>query len=156
MSINLTLFGQMITFALFVWFTMKFVWPHIESAMKERQLKITQGLDAAEQAKRDVDFAQHKAMDIIKEAKQQALVMLEGSNKRAFEIVEAAKEQARVEGIRLIEHAKTEIDKQANSVRRELSHHVGALALEMSEKILKRSINKDVHRDLLNAVVEEI
>ena len=27
MNINLTLFGQMVTFAIFVWFCMKFIWP---------------------------------------------------------------------------------------------------------------------------------
>jgi len=155
-SINLTLFGQMITFAFFVWFTMRFVWPHIETAMKERQLKIANGLDLAEQAKRDLDHAQRKSIEIIREAKQQATVVIESSNKRALEIVESAKEQARAEGVRLLDHAKADIEKEANSVRRDLQHHVGELALEMSEKILKRTINKDMHRDILDTVAEEI
>ncbi len=82
--------------------------------------------------------------------------MIESSNKRALEIVDTAKDQARIEGVRLIEHAKADIEKQANGVRRELQDHISALALEMAEKILKRTIDKDVHRDLLTNVVEEI
>lgn len=156
MSINLTLFGQMITFAIFVWFTMKFVWPQIETAMSERKAKIADGLAAAEQAKTDLDQAQHKAVEIVREAKEKAASVIEGSNKRALEIVEAAKEQARAEGQRIIDHARADIDKQAGAVRRELQHHVGDLALQMSEKILKRSINKDIHRDILDKVAEEI
>ena len=50
MNINLTLFGQMVTFAFFVWFCMKFVWPVIIEAMEERQKKIADGLDAADRA----------------------------------------------------------------------------------------------------------
>ena len=49
MNINLTLFGQAITFAIFVWFTMRFVWPPLTAAMQERQQKIADGLQAAEQ-----------------------------------------------------------------------------------------------------------
>ena len=54
MDLNLTLIGQMITFALFVWFTMKFVWPPITKAMEDRQQQIADGLAAAEQGKRDL------------------------------------------------------------------------------------------------------
>jgi len=48
-NLNLTLLGQMISFAIFVWFCMKYVWPPIMSALEERQSKIAQGLaEAAE------------------------------------------------------------------------------------------------------------
>ena len=48
MNINLTLFGQMVSFALFVWFTMKFIWPPIVKALEDRKKKIAEGLAAAE------------------------------------------------------------------------------------------------------------
>ena len=51
MSINATLFVQMIVFAILVWFTMKFVWPPIANALDERAEKIAHGLAAAEHAK---------------------------------------------------------------------------------------------------------
>ena len=156
MSINLTLIGQMITFALFVFITMKYVWPHIEQAMKERQAKIAEGLAKAEQASRDLELAQHKAVEILREAKLKASQVIESGNKRSVEIVEQAKELARVEGKRLIDHAQADIEKQANSVRRELMQGVGVLAIEKSEKILKQSINPDMHRDILDTVTEEI
>ena len=76
MNINLTLFGQMVTFAFFVWFCMKFVWPVIIEAMEERQKKIADGLDAADRALRDLELAQNKATDQMKEAKQEAPVLL--------------------------------------------------------------------------------
>ena len=40
MDINITLVGQMITFAVFVVFTMKFVWPPLRKALDERREKI--------------------------------------------------------------------------------------------------------------------
>ena len=83
MNINLTLFGQMVTFAIFVWFCMKFVWPVIITAMEERQQKIADGLDAADRAMRDLEAAQDKATDQMKEAKQEAAGIVDQANKRA-------------------------------------------------------------------------
>ena len=60
MNITLTLFGQTIAFAIFVWFCMKFVWPPITAAMAERQKKIAEGLDAAGRAQRDLSLAHEK------------------------------------------------------------------------------------------------
>ena len=54
MSINATLFVQAIVFAILVWFTMKFVWPPIASALDERAQKIAQGLAAADHAKTEL------------------------------------------------------------------------------------------------------
>jgi F-type H+-transporting ATPase subunit b len=43
MNINLTLFAQMIAFAVFVGFCMKYVWPPIVTALAERKAKIAEG-----------------------------------------------------------------------------------------------------------------
>ena len=50
MNINLTLLGQSITFAVFVWFCMRFAWPPIKAMMAERQATIASGLRAAQDA----------------------------------------------------------------------------------------------------------
>jgi F-type H+-transporting ATPase subunit b len=48
MNINLTMIGQLMMFAMFTWFCMKFVWPPIVAAMEERKKRIESGLIAAE------------------------------------------------------------------------------------------------------------
>ena len=72
MNINLTLIGQMVFFALFVLFCMKYVWPPIMNAMKERADKIADGLAAADRASHDLELAQEKAVERLKEAKEEA------------------------------------------------------------------------------------
>ena len=54
MNINLTIFGQVVSFAIFVWFCAKFVWPPIVNAMQEREKKIADGLAAADRAVLDL------------------------------------------------------------------------------------------------------
>ena len=72
MNINLTLIGQMLAFVAFVVFCMKYVWPPILAAMQEREQKIAEGLAAAEQAEQDLELAKEKAVERLKEAKEEA------------------------------------------------------------------------------------
>ena len=60
MDLNITLIGQMITFAVFVWFTMKFVWPPLMSVMEERRKQVADGLAAAERGHQELEQAQQK------------------------------------------------------------------------------------------------
>ena len=60
MTINATLLGQAISFALFVLFCMKFVWPPLIGALRERQATIAEGLAAAEKSAQAQELAQRR------------------------------------------------------------------------------------------------
>jgi len=71
-SINATLIGQMITFALLVWFTMKYIWPPLFDSLEERKKKIADGLAAAEKGQEEILLAEKRAKGVLKEAKEQS------------------------------------------------------------------------------------
>lgn len=156
MNINLTLFGQMVTFAIFVWFCMKFVWPVIITAMEERQQKIADGLDAADRAMRDLEAAQDRATDQMKEAKQEAAGIVDQANKRANQIVDEAKQQAITEGDRLKIAAEAEIEQEINRAKEELRASVAGLALAGAEKILEASIDDKANRALVDNLASQL
>ena len=81
MNINLTLFGQMVTFAIFVWFCMKFIWPILLTALEERQKKIEDGLNYAEKASRDLANAEQEIDAKLDEAKVEASSIIDQANK---------------------------------------------------------------------------
>jgi len=155
-NINLTLIGQMITFAIFVLFCMKYVWPAITNAMETRANKIADGLDAADRAMRDLELAQNKASEQMKEAKQEAAALIEQANKRASQIVEEAKDQARAEGDRLKSSAQAEIEQELNRAREELRGQVAALALAGAEKVLGASIDANANRELVDKLAAQL
>ena len=101
MNINLTLIGQMIAFVCFVVFCMKYVWPPILAAMAEREEKIADGLAAADRASHDLELAQEKAVERLKEAKTEAAGIIDAANKRGSQMVEEAKGAAVVEADRV-------------------------------------------------------
>ncbi|PCH51855.1 MAG: F0F1 ATP synthase subunit B [Cellvibrionales bacterium] len=156
MNINATMLGQVISFAIFVWFCMKFVWPPLIAAMEERKAKIADGLDAADRAMRDLELAQNKATDQLKEAKQEAAVLIDEAKKRASQIVEESKDKAREEGERLITAAQAEIEQQSNRAREDLRSQVAVLAIAGAEKILERSVDDDANRALVDQLAAQL
>ena len=156
MNINLTLFGQMVTFAIFVWFCMKFVWPVIFLAMEERQQKISEGLDAADRAVRDLEAAKSKATDQMKEAKKEAASIVDQANKRASQIVDEDKQQAVAEGDRLKVAAEAEIEQEVNRAKEELRASVAGLALAGAEKVLEASIDDKANRALVDDLASQL
>lgn len=156
MNINLTLFGQTIAFAIFVWFCMKFVWPPITSAMQARQKKIAEGLDAAGRAQRDLQLAQEKASHSLRETKEQVAQILEQANKQANSIIEDAKQQARAEGERLVAGAHAEIEQEVSRARDQLRTQVAALAVLGAEKILESRVDAKAHNDLVDKLASQL
>lgn len=156
MNINYTLIGQMIFFAAFVLFCMKYVWPPLLGAINDREKKISDGLAAADRASKDLELAQKKAVSELKEAKEQAAEIIEQANKRSNQIIDEAKETAREEGDRLISAAKAEIEQEKNRLKEELRGEVAAIAIAGAEKILGSEIDASKHSELLDKLATEI
>lgn len=156
MSINATLLGQAISFALFVWFCIKFVWPPLMNAIEERQKKIADGLADAGRAAKDLELAQAKATEQLKEAKVTANEIIEQANKRKAQIVEEAKAEADAERAKIIAQGKAEIENERSRVKDDLRKQVAVLAVLGAEKILERSIDEAAHSDIVNKLVADI
>lgn len=156
MNINATLLGQMLTFAVLVWFTMKFVWPPIMKALDERQRKIADGLAAAERARQDLANAEKRAAEIERDARSKAQEMLAAADKRAAAIVDEAKVAAKGEADRIVAGAKAEIDQEAQRAKDQLRSQVAALAVAGARKILAREIDPKAHADMLAGLEKEL
>lgn len=156
MDINATIIGQFFTFSILVWFTMKYVWPPITKTLHDREQKIAAGLEAAEQSKRELEMAEHKAFSIIRDAKQQASQIIEQANLHSAHLVENAKTQAKVEGQRIVELAQSEIEREVTQAKAVLKNQFATLAVVGAEKIIQRKLDPSIHDELLNELAAEI
>lgn len=156
MNINLTLVLQMVAFAIFVAFCMKYVWPPLLKAIQDRQAKIAEGLAAAEKAEHDLELAKEGAAHALKEAKAEAATLIEQAKKRHSEIVESAKEDARVEADRILAGARAEIEQEVNRAREQLRSQVASLVVAGAEKIIERNIDADKQNDIVEKLVAEL
>ena len=156
MNFNATLIGQSITFIVFVWFCMKFIWPPIMSALSHRKERIAEGLAAADRGKHEQELAQKKATQKLQEAKQQAAEIIARAEKRGAEIIEEAKNQAREEGEGLKAAAQAEIEQEVNRAKEALRSQVVEIATAGAGRILKRELDKTANDELIRDLVSQI
>ena len=149
MNINLTLFGQTISFIFFVWFCLKFIWPPIINALEERKKTIADGLAAGEKGHHELVLAKEHFVELTKEGKQEAADIIALAHKRGDEIVEQAKESAIEEGDHILAAARAEIGQERTQAREQLRKEVAALAVAGAEQILLREVDQKAHNEVL-------
>jgi F-type H+-transporting ATPase subunit b len=155
-NINLTLIVQMLVFAALIGFTMKYVWPLILGAMDERSKKIALGLAAAEKGQEQLKQAHQEAEVIVRAARERAQKIIDQAQQRANESIEAAKGTATSEGQRLVAAAQQQITLESTRARETLRHEVGQLAVQVASKLLEREIDAGAHADLIDKLAAQI
>jgi F-type H+-transporting ATPase subunit b len=156
MNINLTLLAQAISFAILIWFTVKFVWPPLLTAVETRQKQIADGLAAGERGRHELELSAKRASQELHGAKEKASEIIAQAEKRATEIIEEAKNNAKAEGDRIVAGAKAEIDQEVNRAKEGLRQQVATLAVAGAEKILRREIDAKAHAEMLGAIAQEL
>ena len=156
MNINLTLIAQAVSFAVLIWFTVKFVWPPLLNAIETRQKEIADGLAAGERGRVELEQASKRSADAVNEARQRASEIIAQAEKRAAAMIEEAKGSAKTEGDRIVAGAKAEVEQEVNRAKEGLRSQVAALAIAGAEKILRKEIDAKAHDDILNAIAKEL
>jgi len=156
MSFNLTLIAQALTFALFILFTVKVVWPFMLRAIEARQKTIADGLAAAEQGHKSLESSKRQAGEAIDQARGRSSEILAQAEKRASQMIEEAKNAARQEGEREKAAAKAEIQQEVSRAREQLRDQVAALAVAGAEKILRREVDARAHAELLDGIKKQL
>jgi F-type H+-transporting ATPase subunit b len=155
-NINLTLIVQMLVFALLIFGTMKYVWPHILNAMEERSRKIAQGLAAAEKGEQELTEARGKAETIVREARERAIHIIEQAQHRASDLVEQAKSAASSEAAHIVTAAQQQIELDTTRARESLRREVAGIAVRAASKLLGREVDARTHADLLDKFTAQI
>jgi F-type H+-transporting ATPase subunit b len=156
MNINLTLFAQALTFAAFIWFTARFIWPPMMRAIEARQKVVAEGLAAAERGRRELEMSAQHAEEALREAKSRAQEIVAGGDQRAQQIIEEAKQAAKQEADRMLAAAKAEIEQEISRAREQLREQVAAIAVAGAERILRREVDRRAHAELLTQLRQEL
>ena len=156
MNINLTLLLEMVVFAIFVWFTMKFVWGPIVGVLDERKASIADGLAASEKGLKAQETAKELAVQEIKKAKQEAAEIIAQAKSRDTQMIEEAKGKASEEADRIMAGAQAEIDQEVNRAKDSLRTQVSELAVAGASKILGKEVDAGAHKAALKELIAQI
>ena len=156
MNLNATLIGQLIAFAIFVWFCMKFVWPPIINAIETRQSQIANALASAEEAKKEQADNKALAEQEISNAKIKAQEILDAANKRRNEVLDEVKIEAEELRAKIIEQGYAEVEAERKRVQEELRVKIASLAIAGAEKIVGRTVDEAANNDIIDKLVAEL
>jgi F-type H+-transporting ATPase subunit b len=156
MNITLTLIAQAVAFALFIWFTVKFIWPPLMRAIEQRQKQIADGLAAGERGKQELEAAGKRAHEELAKARDRVGEMIGSAERRDAQMLDEAKAAARAETDRILAAAKADIDQQVARAKEMLREQVASLAVAGAEKILRREVDAKTHSELLSQLKKEI
>ena len=156
MDINATLLAQALAFAILIAFTVKFIWPPLMNAIEERQKKITEGLAAAENAKKEVADARAKEEEIIREARAKAQEILDRAHSTSNQLVDQAKAEGAAEKARQLTAASQEVETLAHHAKSQLRESLAGLVIKGAGKLIQKEINPESHKQLIDQLIAEI
>ncbi len=156
MNINATLLAQAVVMIVFVAICWRYVYPPILSVMKEREKKISDGLEAAKKADDSLEEAKlafEKELDL---AKGEAAEILDKANTRASKIVSDASAKAEAEAEKILSSAATTIENETNKAKEELRQQMSEIIIDTTQKILSSEISEEKHEEILKKAAEEL
>ena len=130
------LFWNTITFLILLFLLSKYAWKPIMKSVKEREASINSALEAAEEAKKEMQNLKANNERLLAEARVERDLMLKEAHEMKDKIVAEAKEEAQREGDKLIKQAKDLIDSEKKVALAQLKDQIAALSIEMAQKIM--------------------
>ena len=137
------LFWTGLVFCSLLFLLAKFSWKPILGAVNAREEKIAEALDLAEKTKAEMKTLKAENEALLKEARAERDKMLKDARKQADSYIDDSKGKAKEEALKIITDARDSIQNEKNAAITELKSHVGALSIEIAEKIIQNELSKD-------------
>ncbi len=126
-----------------------FAFGPISRMLAERRDRIEQGLQDAEQSRREREAAAQEHLDAISDARREAGEIVARAQKAAAELRESDLAATREELGRMRERAMADIQTEKQKAISELHDEVAALAMAATARILKEGISPEVQRQVI-------
>ena len=150
------MFWMTLTFLVVLCILWKFGFPVITNMVAERKAFIDDSLRKAHEANERLANIQKEGESILQEAREKQAQLLKEAAETRDAIVEKAQEKARLEGARLLDDAKAEIEQEKKAAIADIRQQVATLSVEIAEKVLKAKLQGDkAQMDLINRMLDD-
>ncbi len=153
MNVTATLFGQMITFVIFVWFIKAYLWEPLTKAMEDRTNKIADGLASAELGEKKIKDAEEHYKVQVEEAKNKASEIIGGAEQQSKNIIDTARDIAKEEAAKVAKSHEQQLEQETNAAREKLKADVAELSLLCAEKVIAEKVDKKEHDKIIKEVI---
>lgn len=135
----------------------KFAWKPILATLKERETSISDAILSAERVKEEMAQMKAEHEHVLAEAKAERSKILKEAKDAKDQIIAEAKAQAQAEAKKIINEAYTAIDNQKMAALTDVKNQVGALVIEVAEKVLRKELaDKSAQEQYVKQLAGEI
>lgn len=145
-------FFTIFNFLLVFWLLKRYLFGGIFKTLEERKVKIKEGLEVAEKAKKELEQAQVEASKIIAQAKEEA----EKIKKTAEEIQEQLITKAKSEAEKIIKEARVTLEQEKKEIRKEMYVQLIDLVSLATRRVLEGVVGEEEQRLLVEKAVSKI
>jgi len=151
------IFWQTIGFLVLLFLLTKFAWKPVMKSISERERSIEDALDSAEKAKEEMARLTSENEQLLIQARSERDAILKEAKELKDQIVLDAKTSAEIEGAKMIEKARLEIDHQKHLALVEVKNEVSTLALDIARKVLNKDFQDQSNQEqLVNELLKDI
>ena len=149
------LFWTLVSFTILYLILRKFAWGPILGAVKEREESIKAALDAADNAKKEMENLKADNEKILNEAKIERETMLKEAREMKSKLISDAENEAKAKAKTMVEAAKTAIQNEKNSAMNELKNTVVDLSVGIAEKLISEELaDKDKQLKMIEEILD--
>jgi len=150
------LFWTLVSFIILYIILRKFAWGPILAAVKEREESIKAALDAADNAKKEMENLKADNEKILNEAKTERETMLKEAREMKSKLISDAENEAKAKAKTMVEAAKTAIQNEKNSAMNELKNTVVDLSVGIAEKLISEELaDKDKQLKMIEEILDD-
>ena len=150
------LFWTLVSFSILYLILRKFAWGPILTAVKEREESIKAALDAADNAKKEMENLKADNEKILNEAKTEREIMLKEAREMKSKLISDAENEAKAKAKSMVEAAKTAIQNEKNSAMNELKNTVVDLSVGIAEKLISEELaDKDKQLKMIEEILDD-
>ncbi len=156
LGINIpSLFVQVINFVVLFVILSLVAYKPILKMLDDRKAKIKDSMALAEETKEKAARAEAEAKAQIDAARKQRETIITQADDAAEGIREEARVRAKQDTESILAKAKDEIGREVEKTKDELRKEVADISIMAAEKVIRKTLDKDAHRRLIEEVVEK-
>lgn len=134
----------------------KFAWGSITEILKQREDKIANDLDSAEQARINAANLEQERQKKLLGSKSEAAEIIKQARENGDQTRQKVLKETNEEVSRLKNKAKQDIDLQQAEALAGVKEDVATLSLQIAKKILEKELSPDAHTALIDSYIEDL
>jgi F-type H+-transporting ATPase subunit b len=154
--VNASLIVQLVNFLILLALLYRFMYRPLMGALESRSTAIKQQLAEAQAAREAAQRQLAEMEERMRAGQAEALALRERAQREAAELRERLSAEARQEAARLLESAQAQVAQEVRRARTELRAEVGALATQVAERLIRKSLTAEDHQRLVREALARI